>query len=65
MEVLTSFSLKKYNSFKIDAIAENFVSVKSLDELVEVLKLKKYPSKYILSGGIYFPSYCCSKNSCL
>jgi UDP-N-acetylmuramate dehydrogenase len=51
MEVLTNFSLKKYNSFKIDAIAENFVSVKSLDELVEVLKLKKYPSKYILSGG--------------
>jgi len=40
MEVLTNFSLKKYNSFKIDAIAENFVSVKSLDELVEVLKLK-------------------------
>ena len=51
MEILTNFSLKKYNSFKIDAIAENFVSVRNLDELVEVLKLKKYPSKYILSGG--------------
>ena len=51
MEILTNFSLKKYNSFKINAIAENFVSVNSIDELVEVLKLKEYPSKYILSGG--------------
>ena len=40
MEILTNFSLKKYNSFKINAIAENFVSVNSIDELVEVLKLK-------------------------
>ena len=51
MKILTNFSLKKYNSFKINAIAENFVSVNSIDELVEVLKLKEYPSKYILSGG--------------
>ncbi|HJN53807.1 MAG TPA: UDP-N-acetylmuramate dehydrogenase [Flavobacteriaceae bacterium] len=51
MEILTNFSLKKFNSFKIDAIAENFVSVKNVDELVKILKSKKYPNKYILGGG--------------
>mgnify|MGYP001406372687 CR=1 FL=1 len=41
MEILKNFSLKKYNTFKIDAIAENYVSVKNVRELIEVLKRQR------------------------
>ena len=51
MEILKNFSLKKYNTFKIDAIAENYVSVKNVRELIEVLKMEGYKEKFILGGG--------------
>jgi len=51
MEIQTNFSLKKYNSFNINAIAENYVSVKSIEDLTKALNLKEYKEKYILGGG--------------
>ena len=41
MEIQTNFSLKKYNSFNINAIAENYVSVKSIEDLTKALNLKE------------------------
>ena len=51
MKILTNFSLKKFNSFNIDAIAENYVSVKTIEDLTKALNLKEYKEKYILGGG--------------
>lgn len=51
MDVKKNHSLKSYNTFGIDAHAENFVSVSSIDELREVLKLPGYSNKFILGGG--------------
>ncbi|MCM5664377.1 UDP-N-acetylmuramate dehydrogenase [Galbibacter mesophilus] len=44
-------SLKPYNTFGIDVKAANFVSVVSVEELKNVLQLKKFPHKFILGGG--------------
>ena len=51
MTIQENISLKPYNTFGIDAKTKYFVSVKSVDELREVLKLKTYPDKFILGGG--------------
>ncbi len=51
MEILKNFSLKKFNTFNIDAIAENYVSVKNVEELIKVLKIEGYKEKFILGGG--------------
>ena len=51
MKILTNFSLKKFNSFNINAIADNYVSVESLEDLTKALNLKEYKEKYILGGG--------------
>lgn len=44
-------SLKAYNTFGIDAVAKNFVSVTSVDELKEVLADPRFSEKFILGGG--------------
>lgn len=44
-------SLKPYNTFGINAKAAHFVSVTSVNELKNVLKLTEYPKKFILGGG--------------
>ena len=51
MTIQKNISLKSFNTFGIDANAKYFVSVNSIDELKEVLKLKEYPNKFILGGG--------------
>lgn len=51
MQILEDFSLKSYNTFGIDAKAKYFVDVKSIDELIEAIKLKNYPNKFLLGGG--------------
>ena len=43
------FSLKSYNTFGIDITAENFYSINSTEELLELLKSK--PSKIFILGG--------------
>ncbi len=44
-----NISLKPYNTFGIDAYAESFVSVASLDQLLEITN--SYKDLFILSGG--------------
>ena len=49
MNIQTNFSLKNYNTFGIDAKANEFVSVTSVTELKKVLHLHK--NIFILGGG--------------
>lgn len=51
MQILDNFSLKSYNTFGIEAKAKHFVSIKSIEELKNVLSLDTYPEKFILGGG--------------
>ncbi|MBL0356817.1 MAG: UDP-N-acetylmuramate dehydrogenase [Chitinophagaceae bacterium] len=50
MNILENISLKKYNTFGIEANAAYFSSFKSIDELSELLAFKQ-PSTLILGGG--------------
>ncbi|MSP85598.1 MAG: UDP-N-acetylmuramate dehydrogenase [Flavobacteriaceae bacterium] len=51
MEILNHFSLKKYNTFGIEAIAKKFVGVHSVAELKTVLFENKAKKKFVLGGG--------------
>ena len=51
MTIEQDISLKPYNTFGLDVNAKHFVSVESTQELIEVLKLKNYPDRFILGGG--------------
>lgn len=51
MLIQHNISLKSHNTFGIDVKAKHFISVTTLDQLIEVLKLKDYPNKLILGGG--------------
>lgn len=51
MELLENFSLKKHNTFGIDAKAKEFVAVHSVDELRNVLQENTSKKKFILGGG--------------
>lgn len=51
MQILSSFSLKNYNTFGIDAKANRFVSIQSIAELKSVLEGNKTDEKLILGGG--------------
>lgn len=51
MEILQHFSLKNYNTFGIEAKAEQFVAVHSVAELKSILEQNKNKKKFILGGG--------------
>lgn len=51
MKIEQNISLKPYNTFGIDVAAKFFCSVKSVQELKQVLLNDKYPEKFIISGG--------------
>ena len=51
MKILQNISLQPYNTFGLAVNAAYFCEISSLKELKKVLKLKEYPSKFILSGG--------------
>lgn len=51
MQISKNISLKPYNTFGIDVLANHFVTVSSINELKTVLKLKDYPNKFVLGGG--------------
>lgn len=51
MEILSQFSLKKHNTFGIEAKAKQFVAVHSIAELKKVLEENKNQEKFILGGG--------------
>ncbi len=49
MKFLNNISLKKYNTFGIDIIAEKFISVNTLSQLKEIISYHK--DIFVLSGG--------------
>jgi UDP-N-acetylmuramate dehydrogenase len=51
MQIQDNFSLKKYNTFGIEAKAKQFVAVHSVEDLKEVLHKKSADKKFILGGG--------------
>lgn len=51
MEIIENFSLKKYNTFGIEAKAKEFTAVHSVEELKTVLAENQSKKKFILGGG--------------
>ena len=51
MEIIPNFSLKKHNTFGIEAKAKQFVAVHSVQELKTILQESKAQKKFILGGG--------------
>jgi UDP-N-acetylmuramate dehydrogenase len=51
MVIENNFSLKKYNTFGIEAKAKQFVSVHSVNELKQILEENTNNKKFILGGG--------------
>ena len=51
MTIQNNFSLKKYNTFGIEAKAKQFIAVHSLENLKTVLQEHQSEQKFILGGG--------------
>ncbi|MEZ4796027.1 MAG: UDP-N-acetylmuramate dehydrogenase [Flavobacteriaceae bacterium] len=51
MNIKSDISLKPYNTFGIDVLAKLFISVNTINELIEILTSKKNEQKFILGGG--------------
>lgn len=51
MQIQHNISLKKYNTFGIDAKAKHFVSINTIEGLKNVLNLTEYKERFILGGG--------------
>jgi UDP-N-acetylmuramate dehydrogenase len=51
MTIQNNFSLKKYNTFGIEAKAKQFVAVNSIEDLNTILKEHQSEPKFILGGG--------------
>ena len=51
MQILENYSLRKFNTFGLDAKAKYFINANSIEELKKALKLKEYPNKFFLGGG--------------
>ncbi|WP_299164740.1 UDP-N-acetylmuramate dehydrogenase [uncultured Eudoraea sp.] len=51
MKIQHNKSLKKYNTFGIEALASHFVEITTIQNLQEALQLEDYPKKIVLSGG--------------
>ena len=51
MKIYDNFSLKKYNTFGIEAKAKQFVAVHTVAELKTVLEQHADDKKFILGGG--------------
>ena len=51
MEIVPNFSLKKHNTFGIEAKAKQFVAVQSVNDLKTILEENKAQQKFILGGG--------------
>ena len=51
MEIKSNFSLKKYNTFGIEAKANQFVAVHTVAELKTILEQNQNEKKFILGGG--------------
>jgi len=51
MEIKSNVSLKPYNTFGLDVVAERFCAFKSSDELVEAMGSSAQTPSLVLGGG--------------
>ncbi len=51
MKIQNNVSLKQYNTFGIDVPASQFVEIKSIAALQDLLKAEDPPDFFVLSGG--------------
>ncbi len=51
MDIQNNFSLKKYTTFGIEAIAKQFIAVHSVTDLKTILKENYVSKKFVLGGG--------------
>jgi UDP-N-acetylmuramate dehydrogenase len=51
MNIQNNFSLKKYNTFGIEAKAKQFVAIQSVEDLKTILQQHQSEPKFILGGG--------------
>ena len=51
MTIIPNFSLKKHNTFGIEAKAKQFVAIHSVDDLKTVLQENSIEKKFVLGGG--------------
>ncbi|WP_046758822.1 UDP-N-acetylmuramate dehydrogenase [Kordia jejudonensis] len=51
MSIQHNVSLKKFNTFGIDATAKNFISITNISELLVALQLEEFPEYFVLGGG--------------
>ena len=51
MKIEHDISLKKYNTFGIEAFAKHFVSIDNIEDLKSILQLEDYKDRFILGGG--------------
>lgn len=51
MEILKNQSLKTYNTFGIDAKAKEFVIIKDIEQLIDLIKVTPIDDLFILGGG--------------
>ncbi len=51
MEIVSNFSLKKHNTFGIEAKAKQFVAVHSVQDLKTILQENQSQKKFIVGGG--------------
>ncbi len=53
-QIIQNISLQSYNTFGIECKAKNFVEIKTIDELIEILQTieqQKFSSIFVLGGG--------------
>jgi UDP-N-acetylmuramate dehydrogenase len=50
MTIQTNFSLKKFNTFGIEAKAKQFVAVQSVADLKTILKENQHSKKFVLDA---------------
>ncbi len=50
MKILQNYSLKNHNSFKVDVKAKYFVSITKTQEVLDIIKNKKYSSNILILG---------------
>jgi len=51
MQIIENKNLKHYNTFGVNAYANYFVEVNTLNELTQILQDSRFPDKFILGGG--------------
>ena len=51
MEIVNNFSLINHNTFGVDAIANQFTSISSINELKKIISSNESKEKIFIGGG--------------